>query len=162
MSDITQFDAAVRNVLAATDRPITIGSALTLLSTLTPQNVVAANGSNSGDYTTTSTSPVAVDGTNLAPAVKVPVGTVAIALAFGTGKNSAGGDMNNYQFAAGTGGAVQITGTGTSPFACMSVFVGDGSTQTFTLNWDVSAGTGTTKNSGNIYPSIVVILLPVA
>lgn len=185
MSDLGEdFGGRVRNALAARDRATVLGVPLAIASGGTGQitapaalaalgGVAAAahsllKGSGSGNYTTASTSYVAVDATNLSGSAIVPVGSIALILATGslgtlTASNTAQAQLQLDGAAAQTancaGTALLAPG---APFAVLGVIVGDGASHTWELFFKATSASDSAtmlNSSADAAPRILVVIL---
>lgn len=123
-------------------------------------------GSGAGNYTTTSSSPVAVDATNLEQAVTIPVGYKLLISAAGTGE-APSGEILIIGIADVTSGVVslasdEIATSSQIPFAMNYVMNGDGNSHTIGLVFtSFSSGTSTVINSAAyLSPQMTLELIP--
>ena len=113
--------------------------------------VTKRTGSGAGNYTTSSTSLVAVDGTNLAVALVTLVSQMIVIWAAGSFANGSASDFTSVVIAKDGTPVAQVIagGTGASvyfPFSACYSEVGDGSSHTWALYWKVTGGTGNMAN----------------
>jgi hypothetical protein len=125
-------------------------------------------GTGAGNYTSSSTSYVAVDGTNLALTVTIPTGWKLMINASGTASVSTA--IASLGFALADGGNVvceqfvvpQGTGLGTA-FALNWIITGDGASHTVDLRYKTGAGADAvniSNNSSTLLPTMTFTLMP--
>ncbi|HVI10242.1 MAG TPA: hypothetical protein VND65_18270 [Candidatus Binatia bacterium] len=133
--------------------------------------ITLKKGTNAGDYTTTSGSFVAVDGTNLSYTVVIPVGWKLKIEAAGTIDAPAIGssvttDVAIFDGASLLNGSTMQDSNGTpsqTPFAFAWVINGDGASHTITLQFKQDGGSASAAiiiNTGGYVPSMVFTLTP--
>ena len=127
--------------------------------------VLTKQGTNAGDYTSTTGSFVAVDATNLDVTVVVPLGSIAVALLMATGKSGSSTTLSLGIAVDGTIAAAccQITGgiSGNGiPCSAQAVLVGDGASHVFEPQWKASGASPIILlNSGNSVPPLHIVML---
>jgi hypothetical protein len=120
---------------------------------------------NSANYTTTGTSFADIDGTNLAISQSL-AGTKALLFFSGRFNGAAGAILldffvNGVQVGTSAGGIARVESGATDHFAIMSVAEGlTPGTNTFTVRWRMTAGTGTLYNAAG-FPHPVFIMLEI-
>jgi hypothetical protein len=116
-------------------------------------------GSGAGSYTTTSTTYVDVDATNLAFVVTVPRGQKITMNAVFTVGVSVANEIINLALADGMTTLVEAQAqlTGNNMFGSIQhVFVGDGASHTFKLRWNTNTGTATMLNgTATLLPTMI-------
>lgn len=174
MGDIQQFDVAVRNSLAASDRNVKLGSTVEIVGALTLDVPLPIAGGGTGatsaaaalaalggvgagshslkrgtglaNYTRTAAAFASIDSTNLDVTVTVAAGQLAIALLLASGNSAAAAGQGFI--GVGVDGTApytsQMVGTSTDNLAAAAVLVGDGASHTFSPQF---AGDGTNQFS---------------
>jgi hypothetical protein len=148
------------------------GTAVSGLTTITnSQNGVTMTqkkGSAAGGvYTSTSTSLVDVDATNLSYAVTIPSGYKLHIVATGSFYNGTINDQSNVALTDISTSTVlneqqmnAIAASYALPFALNAIVTGDGASHTIRLQFSVVSGSVNILNGGNIIPVITFMLMP--
>jgi hypothetical protein len=142
-----------------------------LVATQTKPTTVLKKGSNSGtNYTTASTTFVAVDGTNLSYTVVIPVGWKLLIQAMGCMYEAGGSGSGEVALVDGsTVLEIQemiVTAGGApseNPFCLVHAITGDGASHTIQLQMLSNAGSFASlqvANAGGIVPAMVFFLTP--
>jgi hypothetical protein len=128
------------------------------------------SGSNAGAYSTSNTSLVDVDATNLALTVTIPLGWKLVVFANGVVTNATaivGVVLAIYDSVANAavGAPVNILAGSTSSngsFFTQAVINGDGNSHTVKLRWETASGSDAAQmtNSNGIFPGMMFILMP--
>lgn len=145
-NSLLKTDASGRARLGADPSNVLDAATKQYVDALLPE-ITHKPGSGAGDYTTTSTTYVDVDATNLAFTVTVPSGKKIVMWASGTVWT--GASTVRVALADGTTTLVEVEADGNTAdsFALNWVFVGDGASHTFKLRWmNTNAGTATMRN----------------
>jgi hypothetical protein len=140
----------------------TAAAALVALSAAAAGSHVLKLGSASGNVSFTATSQTKLFGTTLDVTQTVPVGVLALALCqlYTIGPNAGTLELGiaidgTWQAATAAGGASSVNQSTT----LIAVFVGDGSSHTFSPQGFVSGGSATLANSGSLIPLHVVLFV---
>ena len=137
----------------------------TIQTTSTTMGITQKLGSAAGNYTTTSTSFVAVDSSNLSITVTVPTGWKEYCVVVATvWSNTAGASISfGFQEGASTRNqqfVEQQVATRAQVVTDQWTITGDGASHTLDTVWATSAGTATMNNSTTAVPNLTCTLMP--